>query len=111
MPQLMLDGIGTASTNGNLSGHRAPVMPTTSPPATLADRSDRPLRFVHSLTMRLDAQSLTEVERLAEKLGSTKGTVACRLFHLGLRQVLVEDTNAVQQIWGLHGITTLFPMV
>jgi hypothetical protein len=48
--------------------------------------------------MRLDAQSLTEVERLAEKLGSTKGTVARRLFHLGLMQVLVEDTNAAQQI-------------
>jgi hypothetical protein len=97
MTQLTLQGISAASTNGNLSGHRAPVMQTTSPPPTLADLSEQPLRFHRSLTLRLDTESLRAVERLAASLGSTKGTVARRLLHLGLTQVLLEDANAAPQ--------------
>jgi hypothetical protein len=99
MTQLTLDGISTVCTGGKLKGENDPVMPTSSPPATLADLSEQPLRFHSSLTLRLDAESLRAVENLAARLGSTKGTVARRLLHLGVfsHQVLLEDANAAPQ--------------
>jgi hypothetical protein len=97
MAQLTLEGIRAASNNGKLSGKTVPIMSTTSPPATLADLSEQPLRFHSSLTMRLDLESLRAVESLAASLGSTKGTVARRLLHLGLAEVLVHATNAAGQ--------------
>jgi hypothetical protein len=97
MTQLTLEGISAVPIDGKLSSKVVPVMSTTSPPAMLADLSQQPLRYHLSLTMRLDAESLRAVESLAASLGSTKGTVARRLLHLGLTQVLLEDANAAPQ--------------